>query len=71
MGLATDIGKRVREERKKQGISQESLAAQAGIDRSYMGRIERGEVNVTVQTLWSIKNVLRVSINNLITDRPQ
>lgn len=68
MGLATDIGKRVREERKKQGISQESLAAQAGIDRSYLGRIERGEVNVTVQTLWSIKGVLGVSISDLISD---
>ena len=37
------FGKRVREMRKSKGISQERLAEMAGIDRSYMGNIERGE----------------------------
>ena len=39
------LGKRVREVRKSKGISQEKLAEMAGIDRSYMGNIERGEKN--------------------------
>ncbi len=43
------FGKRVREVRKSKGISQERLAEMAGIDRSYMGNIERGEKNITLK----------------------
>ena len=43
------FGKRVREVRKGRGISQERLAEMAGIDRSYMGNIERGEKNITLK----------------------
>lgn len=49
--LLIQIGKRVRELRKEQGISQEELARMAKIDRSYLGAIERGERNVSVLTL--------------------
>ena len=42
------FGRKVREIRKEQGLSQEALAARAGLDRSYMGHIERGEKNVTL-----------------------
>ena len=42
------IGIKIREIRKQSNINQESLALLADIDRSYMGRIERGEVNITV-----------------------
>ena len=42
------FGRRVREVGKGKGISQERLAEMAGIDRSYMGNIERGEKNVTL-----------------------
>ena len=37
-----------------------------GIDRSYLGRIERGEVSVTVEKIAQIAHVLNVNINNLI-----
>jgi len=37
--------------RVKQGLSQEALAVDAGVDRSYVGRIERGLENPTVETL--------------------
>ena len=39
------FGQRVRELRKERGVSQEALALQTGIARSYMGGIERGEKN--------------------------
>ena len=42
------IGVKIREIRKQSNINQENLALLADIDRSYMGRIERGEVNITV-----------------------
>ncbi|MFV7707510.1 helix-turn-helix domain-containing protein [Shewanella algae] len=41
------FGQRVRTLRKIKGLSQESMAALAGLDRSYMGHIERGEKNIT------------------------
>jgi len=64
--LAKEVGKLVRNTRKAKGFSQEHLADLADIDRSYMGRIERGEVNVTVKALWEISRALSVPLVNLI-----
>ncbi len=47
--LSNVIGQLIRNRRTQRSITQEALALQCGIDRSYMGRIERGEVNLTVE----------------------
>ncbi len=47
--LAVSIGQLIRFTRESKKISQENLALQCGIDRSYLGRIERGEVNITIK----------------------
>lgn len=60
------FGRRVREVRKAKGISQERLAEMAGIDRSYMGNIERGEKNVTLKKVYEICDALEVKIQNLV-----
>lgn len=60
------FGRRVREVRKGKGISQERLAEMAGIDRSYMGNIERGEKNVTLKKVYEICDALGVDINDLV-----
>lgn len=60
------FGKRVREMRKSKGISQERLAEMAGIDRSYMGNIERGEKNVTLKKAYEICDALDVEIKELV-----
>ena len=60
------FGRRVREARKNKGISQESLAEMAGIDRSYMGNIERGEKNITLKKAYEICDALDIEIQNLI-----
>lgn len=52
--LAKALGAKIREVRKEKGTSQDSFALQCGLDRSYMGRIERGEVNITVEKLYRI-----------------
>lgn len=52
--LATELGKKIREQRKAKGLSQDVLALVCRVDRSYMGRIERGEVNITVEKLYQI-----------------
>lgn len=60
------FGKRVREVRKSKGISQEKLAEMAGIDRSYMGNIERGEKNITLKKIYEICDALQIDIKFLI-----
>jgi transcriptional regulator with XRE-family HTH domain len=45
------LGQRIRERRQDMGLSQEGLAHAAGLDRSYVGRIERGEHNLTFTAL--------------------
>lgn len=49
------IGGTIRELRKELGFSQEELAHRSSIDRSHMGKIERGERNV------SVVNIIRIS----------
>lgn len=60
------FGQRVREVRKTKGISQEKLAELAGIDRSYMGNIERGEKNVTLKKAYEICDTLNVNIKDML-----
>ena len=60
------FGKRVREVRKSKGISQERLAEMSGIDRSYMGNIERGEKNITLKKVYEICDALEIEIQNLV-----
>jgi len=62
----TAIGKAIRAERVRKGMAQEALAFEAGIDRSYLGGIERGEHNVAIINLLKIANALSVSISELL-----
>lgn len=59
-------GKALRELRRRQGISQESLALSAGIDRSYLGGIERGEHNVALIHLLRISIALNIKITEIL-----
>ncbi|WP_417585696.1 helix-turn-helix domain-containing protein [Nitrincola sp.] len=52
--LASQLGVNIRAKRKELCVSQDRLALECGVDRSYMGRIERGEVNITVEKLYQI-----------------
>ena len=64
--LTVAFGLKVREKRKLKKLSQERLALLCNIDRSYMGRIERGEVNITLERLYEIANVLEVDTRDLL-----
>lgn len=48
------LGQRIRDKRKAKQWTQESLADHAGIDRSYIGGVERGERNITFTVLCQI-----------------
>jgi transcriptional regulator with XRE-family HTH domain len=59
------LGKRIRELRKAKRISQEAFADRCGLDRTYVGGIERGERNVSVLNLVKIADALEVSVSVL------
>lgn len=59
------IGWNLRRLRVAQGLSQERLALAAGIDRAYVGRVERGSENVTVDTLAAMARALAVPVADL------
>ena len=61
------FGEKVRQIRKEKGLSQEALADLAGIDRSYMGHIERGDQNITLTKIHQIADALEVPVINIIS----
>lgn len=59
------FGARVRELRRQVGMSQEELAHVAGLDRSYIGGVERGERNVSLVNIYKIAQGLKLPPENL------
>ncbi len=64
--LAIQFGLKLRNKRKELGISQDKLALSAEIDRSYAGRIERGEVNITLEKAYQLAEVLDCDVRELL-----
>lgn len=70
MNVRQTIGWHVRRLRVEKGLSQERLGLESGIDRSYVGRVERGSENVTVSTLEAFSQVLGVHVSELFAEVP-
>lgn len=64
------LGKRIRAKRRELGMSQEGLAHEAGLDRSYVGRIERGEHNLTFVSLVRIARAMGCDVAALTHGLP-
>lgn len=62
------LGKRIREERLRLNLTQEKLAEDINISTAYLGQIERGERQVTLDKLIPLSNRLGVTIDFLLTD---
>ena len=62
------VGARIRARRTHLELSQERLAALAGMDRTAVGKIERGERGVTVGTLFKLARALRTTMSDLLED---
>ncbi len=60
------LGKKIKSLRLRDGLSQEDLAYKAKIERSYMGKIERGEGNPSFKKIVDIANALKVSPSDLL-----
>ncbi len=69
MSILTVIGNNVRYFRKKLGISQEELGDAAGLDRTYIGGIERGERNVSALNIAKLAKALKVKPEKLLVEK--
>lgn len=64
------LGQRIRAARRELGMSQERLAHESGLDRSYVGRVERGEHNLTFVSLVKIARALGRDVAALTVGLP-
>lgn len=64
--ILIQLGDRIREARKRMGISQEQLAHLSGMHRTYVSSVERGERNISVLNLLSITGVLGVDAGDIV-----
>src|SRR3954462_14621882 len=65
MNVQQIVGANIRTIRKQKGLSQDELAAKAEVDRTYVGPIENGNSNITLQIIFQIARVLDVEIPDL------
>lgn len=59
------LGHKVRIIRTDRALSQEALAEKAGLNRSFVGLLERGKTNITIKNLEQIANALDIDIKSL------
>ena len=64
-GILIKFGTRVRELRQAKGLSQESFAALCGLDRTYVGGVERGERNLGLQNIEVLAKALGTTVSDL------
>jgi transcriptional regulator with XRE-family HTH domain len=63
---AQAFGDALRELREERGLSQEAAALTCGIDRSYFGRLERGQKTPTLNTVWRIADAFETQPSDLL-----
>ncbi len=62
------VGRNLRRHRQEQGFSQEAFAEKMGVHRTYFSSLERGERNLTLQSLEKIADFLRVDPRSLLEE---
>ena len=67
--ITEQVGMRIRELRTRKGFSQEKLALEAEIDRTYLAGIENGRRNPTLKSLEKILRTLEISFEDFRPDR--
>lgn len=61
-----NVGETIRKLRNRSDLSQEQLAHNSGLDRTYIGSVERGERNISVLNLKKIADSLNVNTSDLL-----
>lgn len=64
------VGENLRRHRLRLGLSQEAFAEKLGVHRTYMGGVERGERNLTLQTVEKLAETVNVPPLDLLTQPP-
>lgn len=59
------LGQKIKQLRSELKLTQEELAFKVGVDRSYMGFVERGEKNPTLMTMMKIAVALKIPVKEL------
>jgi transcriptional regulator with XRE-family HTH domain len=67
--LVKEFGQLLRLKRKAEGYSQEGFAAYVGIERGNYGKIERGCVNIKLETLYKLTNALNCEFEEIMPSR--
>jgi transcriptional regulator with XRE-family HTH domain len=67
VNLQKALGRRVRQLRLRRGFSQEAFADHCGVHRTFMGTIERGESNLSLQNLARIASGLEITLAKLFS----
>ncbi len=62
------VGQQIRAYRKEAGLTQEQLAEKASLSYKYLGEVERGIVNVSLDSLMRIAKALRLKVADLVCD---
>lgn len=62
------LGQRVRTLRKAKGYSQEEFADECGLHRTYIGHVERGECNISLDNIYKIAAALKIGIDQLFPE---
>lgn len=66
--LQKTVGLNLRRYRKERGLSQEAFADHVGVHRTYMGAVERGERNLTLQSLERMADILEIDPRELLAE---
>ena len=64
--IKISFGARLRAYRKKEGLSQDKLALNCNLDRTYIGAVERGERNISIVNIYKIADALEISPRELL-----
>jgi transcriptional regulator with XRE-family HTH domain len=68
MDVSLYFGKKIKEERLKQNLSQEKLALEAEIDRTYINDIEKGSRNISLKIAYKLSIALNIPLSTLLKD---
>lgn len=66
--LLHQLGRQIQLHRKQLGITQEEFANKLSIDRSYMGRIEQGRINLSFIKLYELSIALEIDLSTLLKE---
>ena len=64
--ILSKVGQSIKALRNQRGWSQDRLSEASGVDRTFIGKIERGEVNVSIITLCEIARALNTDLKELL-----